>query len=50
MALGFAFSAGCVVTILYVRSMGLLRTRRECYAARKAEGHEVPGDWDDDDG
>lgn len=47
---GLGFSAGFLAAWWYFRAVGLIRTRREYYAARKAEGHKVPGDWDDDDG
>jgi hypothetical protein len=43
------FCLGLLVMWWYLNAVGLLRTRREYYAARRAEGEEVPGDCDDDD-
>jgi hypothetical protein len=46
---GAGFCAGWLACWWYLNAAGLVRTRREYYAARKAEGEDVPGDWDDDD-
>lgn len=40
---GFALAWG------YFLSAGLIRTRREWYADRKARGLSVPDDWDRDE-
>jgi hypothetical protein len=45
---GVAFAAGFIFCWAYLNACGLVRTRREYYAARRAEGHEVPEDWEDD--
>jgi hypothetical protein len=46
---GAGFCVGLLVMWWYLNAAGFIRTRREYYAARKAEGEEVPEDWDDDD-
>jgi hypothetical protein len=43
------FCVGLLVEWWYLHAVGLIRTRREYYAARRAEGHEVPEDWGEDE-
>jgi hypothetical protein len=46
---GLGFCAGWLACWWHLNAVGLVRTRREYYAARRAEGHEVPGGWDEDE-
>jgi hypothetical protein len=46
MALGLGFSAGFACAWWYFLVTGLIRTRREYYADRRARGEDVPADWE----
>lgn len=41
------FSVGAAVMWIYFGMNGLIRSRSEWYGIRKAQGKQVPDDWDD---